>query len=150
KQLRISMPELRYADALNEALREELARDQDVIVLGEDICVWGDGGGVFGVTRGLLDEFGPTRVRDTPISEESFVAIAVGAAVTGLRPVVELMYSDFLTFAMEPLVNQAAKLRYMSGGQAQVPLVLRTNLGASGGKAAQHSQSLETWLAHVP
>jgi pyruvate/2-oxoglutarate/acetoin dehydrogenase E1 component len=144
------MPELRYTDALNQALREEMARDGDVIVLGEDISVWGDGGGVFGVTRGLLDEFGAARVRDTPISEEAFVGTAVGAAVTGLRPVVELMYSDFLTLAMEPLVNQAAKLRYMFGGQAKVPLVLRTNLGASGGKAAQHSQSLETWVAHVP
>ena len=144
------MPELRYSDALNEALREEMTRDENVIVLGEDIAVWGDGGGVFGVTRGLRDEFGPARVRDTPISEEAFVGLAVGAAATGLRPVVELMYSDFLTLAMEPLVNQAAKLRYMSGGQASVPMVLRTNLGASGGKAAQHSQSLETWLAHVP
>lgn len=144
------MPELRYNDALNQALREEMERDENVIVLGEDISVWGDGGGVFGVTRGLLEQFGPGRVRDTPISEEAFVGMAVGAAATGLRPVVELMYSDFLTLAMEPLVNQAAKLRYMSGGQASVPLVLRTNLGASGGKAAQHSQSLETWIAHVP
>jgi pyruvate dehydrogenase E1 component beta subunit len=144
------MPELRYADALNQALREEMARDDDVIVLGEDVAIWGDGGGVFGVTRGLYDEFGPSRVRDTPISEEAFVAIAVGAAATGLRPVVELMFADFLTFAMEPLVNQAAKLRYMSGGQAEVRLVVRTNLGASFGKAAQHSQSLETWVAHVP
>ena len=145
------MPEMRYADALNQALREEMIRDEDIVVLGEDISVWGDHGGVFGVTRGLLEEFGPSRVRDTPISEEAFVGMAVGAAATGLRPVVELMYSDFLTLAMEPLVaNQAAKLRYMSGGQAKVPLVLRTNLGASGGKAAQHSQSLETWVAHVP
>lgn len=144
------MPSLRYADALNVALREEMRRDQDVIVMGQDISVWGDDGGVFGVTKGLLREFGPARVRDTPISEEAMVAIGVGAAATGLRPVVELMYGDFLTLAMEPLVNQAAKLRYMFGGQASVPMVLRTNLGASGGKAAQHSQSLETWLAHVP
>jgi acetoin:2,6-dichlorophenolindophenol oxidoreductase subunit beta len=144
------MPEMRYADALNLALREEMRNDADVIVMGEDVAVWGDDGGVFGVTKGLFREFGAARVRDTPISEEAIVAIAVGAAVTGLRPVVELMYGDFITFAMEPLVNQAAKLRYMFGGQASVPLVLRTNLGASGGKAAQHSQSLETWVAHVP
>lgn len=144
------MPELRYTDALNEALREEMARDPHVFLMGEDISVWGDRGGVFSVTRGLFDEFGPHRVRDTPISEEAIVGIAVGAALTGSRPVVELMYSDFLTLAMEPLVNQAAKLRYMFGGQAHVPLVLRTNLGASGGKAAQHSQSLESWVAHVP
>jgi len=144
------MPELRYTDALNAALREEMERDPSVLLMGEDIAVWGDGGGVFSVTRGLVEEFGPERVRDTPISEESFVAVAVGAAMTGSRVVVELMYGDFLTFAMEPLVNQAAKARYMFGGQASVPLVLRTNLGASGGKAAQHSQSLETWVAHVP
>jgi pyruvate dehydrogenase E1 component beta subunit len=144
------LPELRYVDALNEALREEMRRDDDVILLGQDICVWGDEGGVFGVTKGLFQEFGGTRVRDTPISEEAMVAIAVGAAATGTRPVVELMYGDFITLVMEPLVNQAAKLRYMFGGQAAVPMVLRTNLGASGGKAAQHSQSLESWVAHVP
>jgi pyruvate/2-oxoglutarate/acetoin dehydrogenase E1 component len=144
------MAELRYSDALNVALREEMRRDPHVMLMGEDIAVWGDDGGVFGVTKGLFREFGASRVRDTPISEEAIVAIAVGAAVTGTRPVVELMYGDFLTLAMEPLVNQAAKLRYMFGGQASVPLVLRTNLGASGGKAAQHSQSLESWLVHVP
>lgn len=139
-----------YANALNEALREEMERDPRVFVLGEDVAVWGDGGGVFGVTRGLADTFGAERVRDTPISEEGIVGVAVGAAVTGMRPVVELMYFDFVTLAMEPLVNQAAKLRYMFGGQAKVPLVLRSNIGASGGKAAQHSQSFETWMTHVP
>jgi pyruvate dehydrogenase E1 component beta subunit len=139
-----------YAAALNEALREEMRRDPTVIVMGEDIAEWGEGGGVFGVTRGLIDEFGPKRVRDTPISEEGFTAIAVGAAMTGLRPVVELMYFDFVTLAMDPLVNQAAKMRYMFGGQASVPLVLRSNIGASGGKAAQHSQSLESLMAHIP
>jgi pyruvate dehydrogenase E1 component beta subunit len=144
------MPEITYAQALNDALHEEMSRDPTVIVLGEDVCIWGDGGGVFGVTRGLHDEFGPVRVRDTPISEEGIVGVSVGAALTGLRPVVELMYFDFVTLAMEPLVNQAAKLRYMFGGQAKVPLVLRSNIGASGGKAAQHSQSLESWLVHVP
>ncbi len=147
------MPEQRsvtYSAALNEALQEEMRRDPTVFVMGEEVAVWGDGGGVFGVTKGLVEEFGPKRVRNTPISEEGIVATAVGAALTGLRPVVELMYGDFLTLAMDPLVNQAAKLRYMFGGQVQVPLVLRSNIGASGGKAAQHSQSLESWLMHVP
>jgi pyruvate/2-oxoglutarate/acetoin dehydrogenase E1 component len=139
-----------YSAALNEALREEMLLDSKVFVIGEEVDVWGDGGGVFGVTRGLAKEFGSARVRNTPISEEGIVAVGVGAALTGMRPVVELMYGDFLTLAMEPLVNQAAKLRYMSGGQAQVPLVLRSNIGASGGKAAQHSQSLESWIMHVP
>jgi pyruvate dehydrogenase E1 component beta subunit len=139
-----------YSEALNLALREEMRRDPAVFVMGEDVAVWGDRGGVFGVTRGLAEEFGPERVRDTPINEEAIVGVAVGAALTGMRPVVEIMYSDFLTLTMEPLVNQAAKLRYMFGGQARVPLVVRTNLGASGGKAAQHSQSLETWMMHVP
>jgi pyruvate/2-oxoglutarate/acetoin dehydrogenase E1 component len=141
---------LTYSAALNEALAEEMRRDESVFVFGEDVAVWGDGGGVFAVTKGLVDEFGSARVRDTPISEEGIVAMAVGAAITGCRPVVELMYADFITLAMEPLVNQAAKLRYMLGGQVTVPLVLRTNLGASGGKAAQHSQSLESWVVHVP
>ncbi len=136
--------------ALNEALAEEMERDPTVVVLGEDVERWGDGGGVFGVTKGLAERFGPVRVRDTPVSEEGIVAVGVGAALSGLRPVVELMYADFLTLAMEPLVNQAAKIRYMFGGQAGVPLVVRSNVGASGGKAAQHSQSLESWLVHTP
>ena len=144
------MPEMTYSEALNLALREEMRRDPTVFVMGEDVAVWGDRGGVFGVTRGLVEEFGAARVRDTPINEEAIAGAAVGAALTGMRPVVEIMYSDFLTLTMEPLVNQAAKLRYMFGGQATVPLVVRTNLGASGGKAAQHSQSLETWMMHVP
>jgi len=139
-----------YSAALNEALRQEMRRDRTVFVMGEEITGWGDGGGVFGVTKDLSNEFGKSRVRNTPISEEGIVAIGVGAALTGMRPVVELMYGDFLTLAMEPLVNQAAKLRYMFGGQAQVPLVVRSNIGASGGKAAQHSQSLESWIMHVP
>ena len=143
------MPELTYAQALNEALREEMRRDPSVFVMGEDVAAWGEGG-VFSVTRGLADEFGTARVRDTPISEEGITGLAVGAALTGMRPVVELMYFDFVTLAMDPLVNQAAKLRYMFGGQASVPMVLRSNVGASGGKAAQHSQSLETWFMHVP
>ena len=146
------MPErsITYSVALNEALREEMRRDENVFVMGEEVAVWGEGGGVFGVTKDLAGEFGEGRVRNTAISEEGIVAIGVGAAVTGMRPVVELMYGDFLPLAMEPLVNQAAKLRYMFGGQARVPLVLRTNMGAAGGKAAQHSQSLESWIMHVP
>ena len=139
-----------YSAALNDCLRQEMSQDPTIFVMGEEIGVWGDGGGVFGVTKGLVNEFGRERVRDTPISEEAIVAVAVGAAATGMRPVAELMYGDFLPLAMEPLVNQAAKLRYMFGGQAQVPMVLRTNVGAGGGKAAQHSQSLETWIMHVP
>ncbi len=139
-----------YSAALNECLRQEMAQDSTVFVLGEEVGVWGDGGGVFGVTKGLAQQFGRERVRDTPISEEGIVAVAVGAAATGMRPVAELMYGDFLPLAMEPLVNQAAKMRYMFGGQAQVPMVLRSNVGAAGGKAAQHSQSLETWIMHVP
>jgi pyruvate dehydrogenase E1 component beta subunit len=144
------MPEMTYSAALNKALREEMNRDPNVFIMGEDIGVWGDGGGVFSVTKGLLDEFGSQRVLDTPISEEGFVSMGVGAALVGSRPVVEVMYSDFLTLVMDPLVNQAAKMRYMFGGQAKVPLVVRTNLGAAGGKAAQHSQSFETWFMHVP
>jgi pyruvate dehydrogenase E1 component beta subunit len=143
-------PVITYSVALNQALREEMTRDSNVFVLGEEIGVWGDGGGVFGVTKGLAREFGPGRVRDTPISEEGIVAVAVGAALTGMRPVAELMYGDFITLVMDPLVNQAAKMRYMFGGQAEVPMVLRSNVGAGGGKAAQHSQSLETWIMHVP
>jgi pyruvate/2-oxoglutarate/acetoin dehydrogenase E1 component len=141
---------LTYAEALNEALREEMARDERVFCIGEDIGRWGAGGGVYGVTRGLLDAFGPERVRDTPVSEEAIVGLAVGAALLGMRPVAEIMYSDFLTLAMDPIVNQAAKIRYMFGGQASVPMVVRTNSGAPGNKAAQHSQSLEAWFLHVP
>jgi len=148
------MPEesrqLTYSQAVNEALREEMRRDPTVFVMGEDVAAWGDGGGVFSVTKGLAEEFGTKRVRDTPISEEGLVATGVGAALTGMRPVVELMYFDFVTLAMDPIVNQAAKMRYMFGGQACVPLVVRSNIGASGGKAAQHSQSLESLMFHIP
>jgi pyruvate/2-oxoglutarate/acetoin dehydrogenase E1 component len=139
-----------YAQALNEALAEEMERDAAVFCIGEDIAVWGGGGGVYGVTRDLVERFGPERVRDTPVSEEGIVGLAVGAALVGRRPVAEIMYSDFLTLAMDPIVNQAAKARYMFGGQASVPMVVRTNSGAPGAKAAQHSQSLEAWFMHVP
>jgi pyruvate/2-oxoglutarate/acetoin dehydrogenase E1 component len=140
---------LTYAEALNEALRDEMRRDSRVFVMGEDVAVWG-GGGVFGVTRGLVEEFGPQRVRDTPISEEAIAALAVGAAMAGARPVVEFMYVDFMTLAMEPVVNQAAKIRYMFGGKARVPAVFRAQEGAGRGNAAQHSQSLEAWFCHIP
>jgi pyruvate/2-oxoglutarate/acetoin dehydrogenase E1 component len=138
-----------YAEALNEALREEMRRDSSVFVMGEDVAVWG-GGGVFGVTKGLVEEFGSERVRDTPISEEAIAAVAVGAAATGSRPVAEIMYVDFIGLAMEPIVNQAAKLRYMFGGKAKVPMVIRAQEGAGRGNAAQHSQSLEAWFCHIP
>ena len=141
--------EITYAEALNEALREEMRRDGSVFVMGEDVAVWG-GGGIFGVTKGLVEEFGPERVRDTPISEEAIAAVAVGAAATGSRPVAEIMYVDFIGLAMEPIVNQAAKLRYMFGGKARVPLVIRAQEGAGRGNAAQHSQSLEAWFCHIP
>jgi pyruvate/2-oxoglutarate/acetoin dehydrogenase E1 component len=141
--------EITYAEALNEALREEMRRDASVFVMGEDVAVWG-GGGIFGVTKGLVEEFGPERVRDTPISEEAIAAVAVGAAATGSRPVAEIMYVDFIGLAMEPIVNQAAKLRYMFGGKARVPLVIRAQEGAGRGNAAQHSQSLEAWFCHIP
>lgn len=141
--------EITYAEALNEALREEMRRDPAVFVMGEDVAVWG-GGGVFGVTKGLVEEFGTERVRDTPISEEAIAAVAVGAAATGSRPVAEIMYVDFIGLAMEPIVNQAAKLRYMFGGKAKVPMVIRAQEGAGRGNAAQHSQSLEAWFCHIP
>jgi pyruvate dehydrogenase E1 component beta subunit len=140
---------LTYAEALNEALREEMRRDPTVFVFGEDVAVWG-GGGIFGVTKGLVEEFGPERVRDTPISEEAIAALAVGAAATGTRPVAEIMYADFMGLAMEPLTNQAAKMRYMFGGKITLPMVIRAQQGGGRGNAAQHSQSLEAWFAHIP
>jgi len=141
------MRELTYAEAIREALRQEMRRDQQGFLLGEDL---GGYGGAFGVTYGLLEEFGEERVRDTPISEAAIAGAAIGAALTGMRPVAEIMFMDFITIAMEQLVNQGAKLRFMFGGNAKVPLVLRTPAGAGTGAAAQHSQSLEAWLVHVP
>jgi pyruvate/2-oxoglutarate/acetoin dehydrogenase E1 component len=140
---------LTYAEALNEALREEMQRDPTVFVMGEDVAVWG-GGGIFGVTKGLVEEFGEGRVRDTPISEEIIAAAAIGAAATGTRPVAEIMYVDFIGLAMEPIVNQAAKMRYMFGGKIALPVVIRAQEGGGRGNAAQHSQSLEAWFAHIP
>ncbi len=139
--------EIQYREALNEALHEEMARDPAVIVLGEDV---GRYGGVLQVTRGLYDAYGEMRVRDMPISEAGIMGLAVGAAMTGLRPVAEIMYIDFSALAMDQIVNQAAKARYMFGGKVGVPLVMRTQGGGGRGNAAQHSQSLEMWFVHVP
>jgi pyruvate/2-oxoglutarate/acetoin dehydrogenase E1 component len=135
-----------YAEALNDALRIEMERDARVVVMGEDIA---EHGGAFQVTAGLLDRFGPTRIRQTPISELGIVGAGVGAALTGLRPVVELMYVDFSGLAIDQIVNQAAQNRFMFGGQARVPLVVRTQGGSGRGNAAQHSKSLEAWFTHV-
>jgi len=138
---------LTYAQALNEALREEMARDQSVVLLGEDI---GEYGGIFTVTRGLFGEFGRERVIDTPISEGAIVGSALGLALTGYRPVVEIMFVDFVFVASDQLFNHVAKARYISGGQRAVPLVVRTQQGSGGGKGAQHSQCLEALFCHVP
>jgi pyruvate dehydrogenase E1 component beta subunit len=135
-----------FIDILRRALDEEMARDAAVHLLGEDVAA----GGAFGVTRGLAQKHGATRVRNTPISEAAITGLATGAALCGLRPVLEIMFIDFATLAMDCLVNQTAKYRYMSGGQLAVPLVVRTQAGAAGGAAAQHSQSLEAWFIHVP
>jgi pyruvate/2-oxoglutarate/acetoin dehydrogenase E1 component len=143
----MTVRELQYREALNEALHEEMARDLSVCVLGEDV---GRYGGPFQVTRGLFDKYGEKRMRDTPISEEGFSGVAVGAAMTGLRPVAEILYIDFSTLAMDQIVNQAAKARYMFGGKVRVPLVIRTQGGGGRGNAAHHSQSLEMWYVHVP
>ena len=140
------MAELTYIRALNRALADEMRRDPRVMVLGEDVAE----GGPYGATRDLAEEFGERRVRNTPISEATVTGIAIGAALSGWRPVVEIMFIDFITLALDQLVNQAAKARYMSGGQLRVPLVLRTQGGAGARSGAQHSQSLEAWLVHVP
>jgi pyruvate dehydrogenase E1 component beta subunit len=141
------MRELTYADALREALREEMLRDPNVILLGEEIGVFN---GVYKVTRGLLDEFGPERVRDTPISEAAITGAAVGLALAGMRPVAEIMYMDFLPICMDQLVTQAAKMRFMSGGQLKVPMVLRTQYSLGRQHGAQHSQFTPSWFLQVP
>jgi len=141
------MREITYAQAINEAMSEEMRKDDSIIFLGEDIGIYG---GAFGVSRGMFEEFGSERVLDTPISELAITGAAAGAAMTGLRPIVEIMFSDFITLAMEPLVNQAAKNRFQFGGQGMVPMVLRAPGGSGTGAAAQHSQSIEAWLVHVP
>ncbi|AEM79032.1 alpha-ketoacid dehydrogenase subunit beta [Thermoanaerobacter wiegelii] len=141
------MRNMAYAEALREAILNEMRRDPAVFLLGEDI---GRFGGTFGVTRGLIDEFGEDRVKDTPISETAITGVSIGAAATGMRPVAELMFVDFVTVAMDQLVNQAAKMRYMFGGKITIPMVLRMPAGAGIQAAAQHSQSLEAWFTHVP
>jgi len=151
------MPRKSYRQALNEALRHEMARDDSVIVLGEDVCggtgasgekdAWG---GAFGVTKGLLAEFGPERIMDTPITESAFIGAAAGAAMTGLRPVAEIMFVDFLGVCFDQIFNQAAKVRYMFGGKAVTPLVIRASFGAGARSASQHSQALYPLFAHIP
>jgi acetoin:2,6-dichlorophenolindophenol oxidoreductase subunit beta len=141
------MPELTYREAVRDALGAALRRDDDVFIMGEDIA---EMGGSMGVTQGLLDEFGPERVRNTPISEMAIVGAGIGAAMAGMRPIVEIMYEDFLTLSLEQIVNQAAKHRYMSGGQLKIPLTIRTQGGAGWSPGAQHAQQLEAWLVHVP
>ena len=150
----MSMPETQTAvrqltlgEAVREALSEELRRDPTVLILGEDIA---EAGTAFKVLTGMVDEFGPERILDTPISEPGFTGIAVGAAMTGLRPVVDIMFGDFIGLTMDQMANQAAKIHYMSGGSWKVPLVMRTTLGATRRTAAQHSQSLHAWFCHVP
>ncbi len=138
---------LSMVEALNEALREEMERDERVIVMGEDVAVLG---GIYRVTKGLLERFGPERVIDTPISEEGFVGAAIGAALTGLRPVVEIMYADFLANCMNQIVNFAAKMRYMSGGQLKVPIVVRAMVGHGRGHGGDHSQVPITWFLNIP
>jgi pyruvate dehydrogenase E1 component beta subunit len=141
------MPELTYREAVRDALSRAMREDEDVFIMGEDIA---EMGGSMGVTQGMLAEFGPERVRNTPISEMALVGTGIGAAMQGMRPVVEIMYEDFTTLAMEQIVNQAAKHRYMSGGQLKVPLTIRTQGGAGWSPGAQHAQQVEAWFVHVP
>ena len=141
------MATMTFAQALNNAHKLEMQRDPNIYVAGEDVGVYG---GIFGVTGGLLDQFGDKRVRDTPITESAIIGTAVGAAAAGLRPVIELMFVDFIGVSMDQLYNQAAKMKYMFGGKAKLPITLRTSCGAGMGAAAQHSQCLEAWFMHIP
>src|ERR671922_1799633 len=139
--------EITFGQAINEALAEEMRRDPRVFIIGEDVA---EAGTPFKVLSGLVKEFGPERVIDSPISEAGIAGIGVGAAMTGMRPVVDIMFGDFITLTMDQLVNQAAKIHYMSGGRLNAPLTVRTTLGATRRSAAQHSQSLHAWVAHIP
>jgi acetoin:2,6-dichlorophenolindophenol oxidoreductase subunit beta len=139
--------EITFAQAINEAMHEEMRRDPSVFMMGEDVAA---AGGVYKLTKGLLDAFGPERVLDTPISEAAITGVALGAAMTGMRPIAEIMFGDFLGLVMDQIANQAAKVHYMSGGTFRVPLVIRTTMGAGRRAAAQHSQSLCAWVAHIP
>ncbi|MEM9574978.1 MAG: alpha-ketoacid dehydrogenase subunit beta, partial [Pseudomonadota bacterium] len=141
------MIETTYRDALRQALIDNMRKDENIIVMGEEVGVYG---GAYGVTKGLIDEFGANRIIDTPISEAAIVGSAVGAAMSGLRPVAELMYVDFIGMTMDQLANQAAKIRYMFGGQIGVPMILRTQGGTGRSAGAQHSQSLEAYVMHTP
>jgi pyruvate/2-oxoglutarate/acetoin dehydrogenase E1 component len=141
------MAELSYREAVRDAMSRAMREDDSIFIMGEDIA---EMGGSMGVTQGMLDEFGPERVRNTPISEMAIVGTGIGAAMQGMRPIVEIMYEDFLTLSLEQIVNQAAKHRYMSGGQLKVPLVIRTQGGAGWSPGAQHAQQLEAWLCHIP
>lgn len=141
------MAELAIRDALREAIRERMLVDERVLVMGEDVGAYG---GSYGVTRGLLEEFGPDRIRDTPISELAFVGAGIGAAIGGLRPVVEVMTINFSFLAMDQIINSASKIHYMFGGQVSVPLIIRMASGAGLSTGAQHSHSLEGWFAHIP
>ena len=141
------MSEITYAQAINDAISEEMRKDDTVFMMGEDIGLYC---GAFGVSRGMVQEFGEDRIIDTPIAEQAYVGAGVGAAMTGLRPIVELMFSDFMCVCFDELVNEAAKLRFMFGGKVKIPLVMRAASGAGTGAAAQHSQSLEACLAHFP
>ncbi|MBR2531260.1 MAG: alpha-ketoacid dehydrogenase subunit beta [Lachnospiraceae bacterium] len=143
----MSMKEITYAQAINEAMSEEMRRDENVFMMGEDIAEYC---GAFGVSRGMLEEFGKERIMNTPIAEQSYVGAGIGAAMAGMRPIVELMFSDFITVCFDELVNEAPKMRFMFGGKVKVPMVMRTAAGAGTGAAAQHSQSLEAVLAHFP
>ena len=143
----MSTRELTFAQAIREALDEEMARDERIFILGEDVGAWG---GVFRTTESLFQKYGGERVIDTPLSEEGFVGLAVGAAMTGMHPVPEIMFGDFITLAMDQIVNQAAKMRYMTGGQVQVPITIRATMGGGRSSGAQHSQSWHAWFAHVP
>lgn len=143
----MTMQELTIAEAVRDGLAEILSSDPTTFLIGEDI---GRAGGVFNVYDGLYEEFGPERVMDSPISEAGIAGLGVGAAMAGMRPIVDIMFGDFMTLAMDQIVNQAAKMYYMTGGQVSVPLVIRTTLGAGRSSAAQHSQSLHAWLAHIP
>jgi acetoin:2,6-dichlorophenolindophenol oxidoreductase subunit beta len=139
--------EIGFGDAIREAIAEEMRRDQSIVLMGEDVA---EAGTTFKVLKGLVEEFGPGRIIDTPISEAGFTGIGVGAAMTGMRPIIDVMFGDFLTLIMDQLVNQAAKIHYMSGGKWKVPLVIRATMGATRRSAAQHSQSLHAWPSHVP
>jgi pyruvate dehydrogenase E1 component beta subunit len=141
------MREITFGQAIKEAIAEEMRRDERVLIMGEDVA---EAGTPFKVLLGLLDEFGPERVLDTPISEPGFTGIGVGLALTGMRPIVDIMFGDFIGLVMDQMFNQAAKIHYMSGGKLKVPMVLRTTMGATRRSAAQHSQSLHAWMSHIP